>query len=153
MYDTFLGEIITTNGLKKGGRGLKDVVLENFNDNLDKDIIKIILTRGITEEVIFYAWKDVVYLERLMNIQIKRAKQRNVLKAIELDNNFVIVLSYIEVCGFYLNWNSWEKKSKNDLQLLESNENKLNKWLGNNYPEYIDKQLNLWGEEINYLIN
>ena len=41
-----------------------------------------------------------------MNIQIKRAKQRNVLKAIELDNNFVIVLSYIEVCGFYLNWNS-----------------------------------------------
>lgn len=55
VYDTFLGEIITTNGLKKGGRGLKDVVLENFGDNLDKDVIKIILTRGITEEVIFYA--------------------------------------------------------------------------------------------------
>ena len=153
VYDTFLGEIITTNGLKKGGRGLKDVVLENFGDNLDKDVIKIILTRGITEEVIFYAWKDVVYLEKLMNIQLKKAKQMNLLKAIELDNNFVIVLSYIEVCGFYLNWESWEKKSKNDLKLLETNEAKLNKWLGDNYLEYVDKQLNLWGEEINYLIN
>ena len=153
VYDTFLGEIITTNGLKKGGKGLKDVVLENFGDNLDKDVIKIILTRGITEEVIFYAWKDVVYLEKLMNIQLRKAKQMNLLKAIELDNNFVIVLSYIEVCGFYLNWESWEKKSKNDLKLLETNETKLNKWLGDNYPEYVDKQLNLWGEKINYLIN
>ena len=104
VFDTFLTEIITTNGLKKSGRSLQDLVKYHFNDTLDKDIIKIILTKGITEEVVFYAWKDVVYLEDLMNIQLKTVRRFNLSSAVALDNSFVIVLAYIEYCGFYLNW-------------------------------------------------
>lgn len=153
VFDTFLAEIITTNGLKKSGRSLKDLVKYHFDDDLDKDIIKIILTKGITEEVVFYAWKDVVYLEDLMNIQLKLIRRFDLSKAVSLDNNFVIILAYIEYCGFYLNWNDWKSKSHNDLQKLTEREKILNSWLGGNYPEYIDSQLSLWETDINYLIN
>lgn len=153
VFDTFLTEIITTNGLKKSGRSLQDLVKYHFNDTLDKDIIKIILTKGITEEVVFYAWKDVVYLEDLMNIQLKTVRRFNLSSAVALDNSFVIVLAYIEYCGFYLNWTDWEKKSQNDLQKLKESEKVLNTWLGKNYPEYINSQLSLWETEVDYLIN
>ena len=65
---------------------------------------------GVTEEVIVYAANDVVYLEDIMNAQMKIIAQRGQQNALEIENKFVRVLAYIEFCGIRLDPSRWKAK-------------------------------------------
>ena len=153
LYDTLLAETIITNGMQKDGRGLKDLVEKYCKDTLDKSIRGEILSKGVTKDVIFYALKDVEFLEDIMNKQIEFATKYDLLRAINLDNSFVVVLAYIEYCGFYIDKKSWEKKCINDRIKLVDSKKILDNWVIKNYPKYVDSQLSIFDTEQKVLIN
>ena len=132
VYDTMLAETIITAGLQIGGRDLKTLVMKYCDADLDKSVRGKIITSGLNSEVIRYAAYDVVYLEDIMNAQLKQAKLLKVERAIILDNEFVKVLAYMEYCGIKLDWNKWRDKSLADLSDLEEKKSALSQWLINN---------------------
>lgn len=155
VYDTFLAETVLTIGLQEGGRALDDLVRKYCpTGHMDKSIRGQIITKGLNSAVISYAANDVVYLETIMNIQIKLAKEIDVIRAIQLDNEFVKVLAYIEFCGIKLNWEKWKEKSM--IQLTEVYQKKLilEQWLkDNNYTEYFSPMVDMFTGERECILN
>lgn len=84
---------------------------------------------GVTEEVIVYAANDVVYLEDIMNAQMKIIAQRGQQNALEIENKFVRVLAYIEFCGIRLDPSRWKAKMVKDKERLRVAEQRLNDWV------------------------
>lgn len=138
IYDTYLVEIILTNGLQRDGRGLDDLVSKYIPDGyMDKSIRGQILTHGLTPDVIKYAANDVVYLEDVMNKQMKNVRAVHMENAVNIDNAFVKVLAYIEFCGIKLDIEKWKLKCTNDAETLLTNRDTINDWLFNNdYKNY-----------------
>ncbi len=138
VYDTYLAEIILTNGLQYDGRGLDDLVSKYCPDGyMVKGEAANIVLRGVTNESIKYAANDIVYLEEIMNKQMKNAKIQHMQTAIQLDNTFVKVLAYIEFSGIKLDEKKWKEKCERDLNLSLERKNKINKWLmDNGYKNY-----------------
>lgn len=138
VYDTYLVEIILTNGLQYDGRALDALVSKYCPDGyMDKSIRGQILKYGLTPDVIKYAANDIVYLEDIMNKQMKNAKFLHMENAINIDNSFVKVLAYIEFCGIKLDVDKWNLKCVNDTEKLLANRHTINDWLlENNYDSY-----------------
>ena len=61
----------------------------------------------MTEEVIVYAANDVVHLEDIMNLQLMTINTRGQKVALDIENEFVRVLAYIEYCGIKLDPVKW----------------------------------------------
>lgn len=119
VYDTMLAEIIITHGLQYSGRDLKSIVNKYCNEELDKSIRGDIVHKELNESILLYASRDVKYLEIVKREQESIAKELDVLKAIELDNSFVVVLAYTEFFGIKLDYDKWKKVAfKNEEELL-----------------------------------
>lgn len=154
VYDTMLVETILTSGLQMAGRDLKTIVKKYCDVDLDKSIRGDIITKGLTSAVIKYAAYDVVYLEDVMNAQMKLVKGANLGNAVKLDNEFVKVLAYMEYCGIKLDWIKWKKKSLSDLSDLLLKRNKLNAWLlENGRTEYFSGMQDLFTGEQDCILN
>ena len=110
VYDTMLAEFILTNGLQVSGRDLATLCHKYCEVTLDKSIRDEIITKGLNHAVIQYAAYDVVYLEDIMNKQMRNIKGGNLQNALKLDNEFVKVLAYIEFCGIKLDRDLWQKR-------------------------------------------
>lgn len=132
VYDTYLAEKILYLGYPSGMIGLSlqaccDRYLKVF---LDKSV-RGQIHRGLTDDVIEYAAKDVVYLEDIMNLQLKEIKARDQELALSIENQFVRVLTYIEYCGIKLDPVKWKNKMEKDLDNLKNSERLLNEWVIN----------------------
>jgi DNA polymerase-1 len=138
VYDTYLAEIILTNGLQYDGRGLDDLVHKYCPDGyMVKGMASEIVKYGMTPEAIKYAANDVVYLEDIMNAQMKQVKYLHMETAINIDNSFVKVLAYIEFCGIKLDTVKWQQKCERDVDLSFERKLVINKWLiDNDFGEY-----------------
>lgn len=132
VYDTFLGEKILFLGFPPGivSLSLQACVRRYRNVELDKTV-RGKINAGLTDEVIIYAANDVVWLEDVMNEQIKILTVRNQLAAMDIENRFVRVLAYIEYCGIRLDVNRWKAKMEKDELRLREAETKLNEWVVN----------------------
>ena len=116
---------------------------------LDKSVRGRIIWEGITsEEVIEYAANDVKYLEQIREKQIELLKERDLMRATEYENKFVIPLAYFEYCGVKIDREKWIQKMKEDQQLVDSIKKELDEWLIQNKPNSkyitIDKQGDLF---------
>lgn len=131
VYDTFLAEKILYLGYPPGiiSCSLQDSLKRHLNIYLDKSIRGEINSYGLTEDVIIYAANDVVYLEDLMVSQLKIIEERNQKIALDIENEFVKVLTYIEFCGIKLDPVKWKNKMIKDKKRLEEAEEALNKWV------------------------
>lgn len=130
VYDTYLAEKILFLGFPPGIVSLSlqaccDRYLGIF---LDKTVRGQIHT-GMTEEVIVYAANDVVHLEDIMNLQLKTITARGQKVALDIENEFVRVLAYIEYCGIKLDPVKWKAKMDKDAERLRVAEQKLNEWV------------------------
>lgn len=120
VYDTMLAEIIITNGSQYAGRGLADLAEKYCQVHLDKSIRGEIITKGLNDNVLVYGANDVKYLPKIKKKQLAIAKDLGVIRAIELDNTFVIVLAYVEYCGIKLDYSKWKTRTHYKLdELLE----------------------------------
>ena len=132
VYDTFLGEKILFLGFPPGivSLSLQACVKRYRNVELDKTV-RGKINAGLTDEVIIYSANDVVWLEDVMNEQIKLLTIRKQLAAMDIENRFVRVLAYIEYCGIRLDVNRWKAKMVKDEIRLREVETKLNEWVVN----------------------
>ena len=154
VYDTMLVETILTTGLQIAGRDLKTIVKKYCDVDLDKSIRGDIIIKGLTANVIRYAAFDVVYLEDVMNSQMKLVKGARLENAVKLDNEFVKVLAYMEYCGIKLDWIKWKEKSLKDLKEVIDKKIILDKWLlDNNYLEYFSGMEDMFTGQQDCILN
>ena len=130
VYDTYLAEKILYLGFPPGIISLSlqaccDRYLNVFLDKTVRGKIHV----GMTEDVIVYAANDVVYLEDIMNSQLSIISARGQRVALDIENEFVRVLAYIEFCGIRLDPEKWKAKMAKDAERLRIAEQKLNKWV------------------------
>lgn len=130
VYDTYLGEKILFLGFPPGivSLSLQACCDRYLHVYLDKTV-RGKIHAGVTEEVIVYAANDVVYLEDIMNAQMKIIAQRGQQNALEIENKFVRVLAYIEFCGIKLDPSRWKAKMVKDKERLRVAEQRLNDWV------------------------
>lgn len=130
VYDTYLGEKILFLGFPPGivSLSLQACCDRYLHVYLDKTV-RGKIHAGVTEEVIVYAANDVVYLEDIMNAQMKIIAQRGQQNALEIENKFVRVLAYIEFCGIRLDPSRWKAKMVKDKERLRVAEQRLNDWV------------------------
>jgi DNA polymerase I-like protein with 3'-5' exonuclease and polymerase domains len=154
VYDTFLAEKILTNGDLSVRRALDHLVLRYCDVTLSKEIRNQIQTRGLDDAVIEYAARDVIYLSKIKKLQLERAEELDLTKAISLDNKYVRVLAYTEYGGFKLDTNKWKTKCEKDEEEFKESELKLNQYIfDNNITRYIDNQLDMFSSDKKVSIN
>lgn len=131
LYDTMIAEQILYLGYPSGQitYNLKDIAERYLNVHIDKSIRGQIIWRGIDTEVIKYGAGDVTYLYKIMQLQLKRAKNQQVEKAIKLECEFVPVIAYLEYCGIKLSETKWSNKMEKDQKALDVALEKLNQFV------------------------
>ena len=119
-----------------------------LNAELDKSIRGQIIYRGLVGDVIIYAANDVKYLEQIREKQIKLLEEKDLMRATEYENRFVIPLAYCEYCGVKIDKNKWVNKMNKDQEKLNSIKRELDNWLIQNEPNSkyvkIDRQGDLF---------
>lgn len=130
IYDTYLAEKILFLGFPPGivSLSLQACCDRYLHVYLDKTV-RGKINYGITDEVIVYAANDVVFLEDVMEAQLKQIEARGQRVALEIENRFVRVLAYIEFCGIRLDTEKWKAKMAKDAERLRIAEQKLNDWV------------------------
>lgn len=130
VYDTYLAEKILFLGFPPGivSLSLQACCDRYLHIYLDKTV-RGQIHAGMTEEVIVYAANDVVHLEDIMNLQLITINARGQKVALDIENEFVRVLAYIEYCGIKLDPAKWKAKMAKDAERLRIAEQKLNDWV------------------------
>lgn len=119
------------NQVYKFSTSLKALGKNRLNIELDKTVRGKIVKVGLTPEVILYAATDVMHLEDIKESQQEDINRENLQKAVDLENEFVKVLAYIEFCGVKLDINKWKDKMSKDKAKLDSSTKKLNDFVVN----------------------
>lgn len=153
VYDTFLAESVISCGIKNIKRNLAAVAKRRLGIDIDKSVREEIFKEGLTKRVIEYAAGDVMYLEKIKESQLKDIKFHDLVHALEVENQYVLVLAYIEWCGFKLDETKWKAKMESDYVDFCVAEESLNKYLIETYPEYASKQIGLFTEGVETGIN
>lgn len=130
VYDTYLAEKILYLGFPPGiiSLSLQACCDRYLHIYLDKTV-RGKIHAGMTEDVIVYAANDVVHLEDIMNLQLITITARGQRVALDIENEFVRVLAYIEFCGIRLDPVKWKAKMDKDTERLKIAEQKLNDWV------------------------
>lgn len=155
IYDTYLAEKCLNLG-NKGIRMSLDKLIERYCNvySIDKSIRGQIHYRGLDDIVVDYAANDVKYLSKIRELQLIKARELELDRVIDLENEFSKVLAYIEHCGIYLDKEKWLAKCEKDEVLLNQALVNLNNYIfENNIKKYIDNQLDLFSTKKEVRIN
>lgn len=156
IWDTLLAEHKLTQGLIDVHRNL-GVLAQKYADatDVDKSNRGLIHLKGLYDPIVIqYCAKDIEYLEEIMTKQIAAAVSLNMLPAIELENEVVKAVAYMEFCGIHLDTTKWIEKVKKTQDKYEAAVANLDKYIiDSNMTQYIDQQLNLFSTEKQVLIN
>lgn len=131
VWDCYLTEKILYLGYRPGqpGLGLKDMADRYLGVELDKTIRGKIHYQGLSDEVIVYACDDVKYLEKIRELQIEKLTEKQLMTAVDIENNFVPALAYVEYCGVKLDAAKWKQKMLKDEERLRVAKEGLDNWL------------------------
>jgi len=145
VWDTYLGECVIYKGNKSIRKSLEATLLRYNGHQLNKTIRGTIHREGLTERVIRYAAEDTEYLGLIKSFQIARLKQYDLLRSMNLENEFVKVLTYIEYSGIHLDSDLWKLKLIQNEKDCKKSLDDLNSWIiDNNLVKFIDTQLDLF---------
>lgn len=154
VYDGFLAEKLLYLGYPAGmhSMSLKSAGQEYLGIELDKSVRgKIIWSPELTDDIIEYGARDVEYLEQIMDKQLKLLEEKDLLKAIKVENEFVLPLAYCEYCGIKLDKDKWQVKMVKDTQREADALQKCNQWILDNNTDgrfnkyiHIDRQGSLF---------
>ena len=149
VYDTYLVEVLLHKGLPYTKKSLDALALKYAGIVLDKSIRGDINRYGLTNEVIEYAAKDVCALSIIRREQLKICEEKDIMPDVGLQNEFVRALAYVEYSGFYLDREKWVKKCEKDIKELHDISVKLDSLLIEEFPQYQQKQLDLFADTTN----
>lgn len=137
VYDGYLAEKLMWLGYPAGfhSMSLKSAGQEYLGIELDKSVRGKIQWSGLTTEVITYAANDVKYLEDIRNKQLELLQVKDLLRAIDCENQFLLPLSYCEYCGVKLDVEKWKAKMLKDEERVANALVKLNEWFLKNKPD------------------
>ena len=150
VYDGYLAEKLMWLGYPSGvhSMSLKAAGESYLGIELDKSVRGKIMYQGLTEEVIVYGANDVKYLEEIREKQLEELKKKDLLRAIDIENRFVLALAYCQHCGVKLDRKKWEAKMLKDKKREENAKKNLDKWLIENEPNskyiFINRQGDLF---------
>lgn len=154
VYDTYVAECVLYCGDSFHRKALNVVAKKRLGIDLDKSIRKGIAEKEIKGEVIQYAADDVKYLQKIKEHQLIEAKEKDLIKCINLENDFVLALAYLEFCGIKLDKSKWQEKMKLDQEKLTEARRTLDKLIfTKDLKKYIDYQLSLFDEGVGTRIN
>lgn len=108
---------------------LHATALRRINVDIDKTVRGKIINDGLTEEVVVYAGGDVMWLEQIMDAQIKELEKQDLMKAMTFECEFVKSLAYVKYCGVHLDSTKWSDKMQNDAKELKAAVEELNKFV------------------------
>lgn len=131
FYDGFLAEKLLWNGYPAGMHSLS---LKSAGENylgveLDKSVRGQIIYQGLTAETIEYAANDVKYLEAIVKKQREELQKKDLLGAIEVENQFLLPLTYMEFCGVKLDVDRWKAKMIEDQERERKAKAACDNWL------------------------
>ena len=153
IYDTFIAEKTLYLGVDTHKCSLADCVDRYCGKYMDKTE-RLNITGRFTVDFIRYSGTDVVYLHEIRRQQEELIKEKNCTLSIDLDNRFVIVLSYIEYCGMKLDVEKWLNrlgKIKNEAEELRK---ELDRYIiENKYDKFVDLQTDLFNPGLSTNIN
>lgn len=132
VYDGFLAEKLMWLGYPLGivSMSLRAAGMRYLGIELDKSVRGKIIWNGLkSEDTIVYAANDVKSLEDIYNAQLKKLKEKDLLRAIDYENRFVLPLAYCEYCGVKLDINKWKSKMAKDKEREELAKKKLDEEL------------------------
>lgn len=151
VYDGFLAEKLMWLGYPAGvhSMSLKSAALNYLDVKLDKSTRGKIIWNGLRSlDTIIYAAKDVQYLEKIMECQKEELKKKDLLRAVEYENRFVLPLTYCEYCGVKLSVDKWKAKMEKDKERELRAKKACDEWLLKNEPNskyiFIDRQGDLF---------
>lgn len=156
VYDCFLVERILTRGIEheKGYLGLSSLCKRYCNIELSKEVRGQIHYRGLDSTVIRYAAGDVIWMEDIMNQQLIKAKELDLINYVNLEHLFLPILAKVSFKGFKLDKLKWLGIAKNNEKLKVEYLQKLDNWLlDNKYNEYFDNQVDMFSEGRKCLLN
>lgn len=119
---------------RRAGITMDDSLGSTFTEDLD----------FLSSSQIIYAANDVRYLKKVKDEQERIAKENNCLRALQLENDYTRVLSYIEHCGIKLDPVKWKNKMENDLKEKIRLKKELDDFILENediYPEFVYQNL------------
>lgn len=131
VYDVYLAEKLLYLGYPSGQHGMSLQFMANkyLGIKLDKSIRGKIIYQNLNEEIIIYGCNDVKYLEKIKEAQSILLAEKELHKALEIENQFVKTLAYIEYCGIRLCPDRWKAKMQKDQIALDKAELELNNWV------------------------
>lgn len=129
VYDTFLAECVLKCGIKSAKKNLAAIAMDRLGVDLDKSVRENIWIEGLTTRVIDYSADDVRYLTLIKEHQEKEIALKGLEKVVELENEFVLYLAYIEFCGFKLDKKKWKEKMRLDKARMDSAEEMLDRYI------------------------
>lgn len=137
IYDGILAEQLMWLGYPSG---MHEMSLKAAGENylgiaLDKSVRGSIIKQGLTDRVIVYAADDVKYLGKIRELQLEKLEKQGLLKAIDLENEFVKPCTYFEYCGAKIDPIKWKNKVTVDKAAMEEALSALNSWVEENLPE------------------
>lgn len=154
VFDTYVAECVLYCGNSFHKKALNVVVKDRLGIDLDKSVRKGIAEKELKGEVIQYAADDVKHLSNLKKHQLQEAEKKDLIKCINLENDFVLSLAYLEYCGIKLDKSKWLTKMKEDTNRLDKAKAILNKLIfTKDLKKYINYQLSLFDEGIGTTIN
>ena len=153
IFDTFIAEKTLYLGVTSHRCSLADCVDRYCGTYMDKSQ-RLNITGRFSPEFIKYSGKDVEYLHFIKATQEKLITEKQCQLSIELDNRFVIVLSYIEYCGMKLDIDKWLNRLAKIKEEAEELRIKLDSYvIRNKYEKFIDRQGNLFSAGLHTSIN
>ena len=137
VYDTMICEQLLYLGYPSGqvSYSLKEIAWRRLKISIDKTVRGEINWRGLDKQVIMYAAGDVTYLEQIMQSQLRDLRQKGLLRAAQIECDFVPVIAYLEWCGIHLDKDKWKAKMEKDRQNLSDCISALNNFVTSN-PKY-----------------
>ncbi len=123
---------------------LHSIAKKRLDIDIDKSVRGAIITEGLTERVVLYAGRDVMYLEDIRDSQLEDLKEQNLINACTFECEFVKSLAYAKYCGCHLDVEKWSAKMASDKDRLNKAVEALNTYVldlwnkdKSNYKEFI----------------
>lgn len=131
VYDGYIAEKLMWLGYPSGihSMSLKSAGENYLGVELDKTVRGKIRWAGLSEDVIEYAANDVKYLEKIMDAQKVKLKEKELLTSNIYEQKSVPWLAYTEYCGVLLSPIKWQRKMALDTFIEQVFEKALNDWV------------------------
>lgn len=115
---------------ENSGASLKALCKRYLNIHLSKEIRGQINYRGVYDvSVLKYGAGDVMYMYDIMQEQLKLISQKDLLRAVRVECEFVPCAAYYEYCGVHMNESLWKDKMKEDRKKRDEALISLNKYV------------------------